>query len=173
MAQRSDPNKLKITTEDMWRSIVYEYIASNKRGKTNFYKLLQTKYKCDKTRALKMYDKFELEYDSLANEGKSEGIVSESKEAVICGIKSRTQYVLEIQKMLDDDVYIETVYDFKAGMPIDYKRALTPLERKALYERISKFEGMDAAAKIDHTSGGEKINQQTITLPNGAQINIS
>ena len=143
--------KQKITTDQMWKSLVFDYLSKEKRGKTNFYEHLRTKYKCEKSNALKKYDYYELEYDKLANNGKDAGVVDGAKEAVKIGIKSRTQFVLEIQKMLDDNETEETIWDFKNECEIRYMRKLTPLERKALYERISKFEGMDAPTKVAQT----------------------
>lgn len=65
------------------------------------------------------------------------------------GLKSKAEFVMEIQKMLDDDIYEESVLDLKTGRVTRFHRKLTPLERRALYERISKFEGMDAPARTD------------------------
>ena len=73
--------------------------------------------------------------------------VNEAKK----GLKQKAQYVREIQDLLDLDEYEEAVLDFKTGEVMRYKRKLTPLERKALYERIAKFEGMDAPSKQDIT----------------------
>lgn len=81
------------------------------------------------------------------------------------GLKSKLEFVLEIQKMLDDDIYEESVLDLKTGRVTRFHRKLTPLERKALYERISKFEGMDAPTKVAQTTvAGDDL--QPITLSN-------
>lgn len=91
-------------------------------------------------------------------------------EAAKNGLKSRLEYCREIQALLDNDVYEESVLDLKSGKVTRYHRKLTPLERKALYERISKFEGMDAPLKVADTTVDGKDKQQFIELPNGTKI---
>lgn len=91
-------------------------------------------------------------------------------EGAKMGLKSRLEYCLEIQKQLDDDMTEESVLDLKTGRVTRYMRKLYPLERKALYERISKFEGMDAPLKVADTTVDGKDKQQFIELPNGTKI---
>lgn len=75
--------------------------------------------------------------------------IAETVKAAESGLKSRLQYCLEIQKQLDEDTQEVAVPDIKTGKVMRYFRKLEPLERKALYERISKFEGMDAPTKTE------------------------
>lgn len=98
------------------------------------------------------------ETEEAAQKAISDTTINKTIEAAKKGLKSRLEYCMEIQKQLDDDIYEESVLDLKTGKVTRYHRKLTPLERKALYERISKFEGLDEPAKTDITTGGDKIN---------------
>ena len=91
------------------------------------------------------------ETQQAAQKAISKGTISKAVEEAKKGLKQKAQYVREIQDLLDLDEYEEAVLDFKTGEVMRYKRKLTPLERKALYERIAKFEGMDAPSKQDIT----------------------
>ncbi len=89
------------------------------------------------------------------------------------GLKSKSEYVKEIQDMLDADEYEESAFDFRTGTVTTYMRRLTPLERRALYERISKFEGMDAPLKLANTDSEGKDKEQVFyVLPDGSKIVI-
>lgn len=57
------------------------------------------------------------------------------------GVKTKTERVLEIQKMLDDDTYEETIYDFKSGRNVVFNRQMTPSERRGLYDLLAKMQG--------------------------------
>jgi hypothetical protein len=57
------------------------------------------------------------------------------------GVKSKIERVLEIQKMLDDDQYEETIYDFKTGQQVVFNRQMTPSERRGLYDLLAKMQG--------------------------------
>ncbi len=144
-----DSNKIKIGTNELWKSLVYDYLSSNKRGKTNFYELLRTNYKCQKAVCLEMYDKYEKEFDISINEGKDKGLAIASEEALKLGLKSKFAWVAQLQKELDENQVEESVLDLKTGKVIRYMRKMTPTERKGHMERISKFMGMDAAVKQD------------------------
>ena len=47
--------KQKISSEAQWKSLVYDYLTNGNRGKSNFYELLRTNYKCEKSNNL-MYN---------------------------------------------------------------------------------------------------------------------
>ena len=103
----------------------------------------------------------------------SDTTVSKAIEAAENGLKSKKQYVKEIQDLLDADEYEEATLDLRTKKVVRYKRKLTPLERKALYERISKFEGMDAPLKLANTdSDGKDKDQIFYILPDGSKIAI-
>lgn len=116
-------DKQRITTEEQWKSIVYKYLTNpkNTRSKTNFYELLRTKYACEKSRTLKMYTKFELEYDSNKNKGKDEAIAKKEQEDLQNGLISfeemlRKEY--EEIELLEKQVKGEVKFTFILGQSI-------------------------------------------------------
>ena len=116
-------DKQRITTEEQWKSIVYKYLTNpkNTRSKTNFYELLRTKYACEKSRTLKMYTKFELEYDSNKNKGKDEAIAKKEQEDLQKGLISfeemlRKEY--EEIELLEKQVKGEVKFTFILGQSI-------------------------------------------------------
>lgn len=146
-----DPNKVKIGSSELWKSLVYDYLSANKRGKSHFYEHLRTNYKCQKSVCLEMYDKYEKEFDISINGGKDKGLADANEEAVKLGLKSKFAWVAQLQKELDENIVIETIWDFKINKEINYTRTMTPTERKGHMERISKFMGMDAPTKVANT----------------------
>jgi hypothetical protein len=76
------------------------------------------------------------------------GVKNYEKE-IVSGIKTKMQRVAEIQSMLDLDEHEDTIYDFKVGKAVHFKRKLTPMERKGLYERLAKMQGDDAATQLN------------------------
>ena len=72
--------KQKISSEAQWKSLVYDYLTNGNRGKSNFYELLRTNYKCEKSNTLKQYDIYEAEYDLTLNKGKDDIILDSEKE---------------------------------------------------------------------------------------------
>lgn len=140
----------KITLSDtQLKSEIINLFINGNSGKTDLIGLLRTKFKFGRDRYFKIYDIALKEWTESHEKAQKELIGTKAVEGLKSGLKSRIEYCLEIQKMLDDNITTETIWDFKAGGPITYTRELTPLERKALYERISKFEGMDAASKSE------------------------
>ena len=116
-------DKQRITTEEQWKSIVYKYLTNpkNTRSKTNFYELLRTKYACEKSKTLKMYTKFELEYDSNKNKGKDEAIAKKEQEDLQNGLISfeemlRKEY--EEIELLEKQVKGEVKFTFILGQLI-------------------------------------------------------
>lgn len=106
---------------------------------------------------------------------------NEEKEAIRQATMS-VEYAEAVKEAIISDVEIEAilcklvtgnmeVLDMIQGVPT--LRGITPTEIIQAAKTLYTKRGSNAAAKIDHTTLGEKINQQTITLPNGAQINIS
>lgn len=165
-----DANKIKIGTSELWKSLVYDYLSSHKRGKTNFYELLRTNYKCQKTVCLEMYDKYEKEFDSSINEGKDKGLVDASEEALKLALKSKFAWVAILQKELDDNQVEESVLDLKTGKVIRYMRKMTPTERKGHMERISKFMGYDSPTKVASTDPEGKPIKQVLPVSAVDQI---
>jgi hypothetical protein len=123
-------------------------------SKTNLYELLRTKYKLEKQRCLKAYDVAIKEWQETKEKAINEQIHANQTDALKSGLKSRIEWVLEIQKELDENRHEESVLDLKTGKVTRYYRALTPTERKNYIERIAKFEGMDAPTKQETSITG-------------------
>lgn len=81
--------KQKISSEAQWKSLVYDYLSNGNRGKSNFYELLRTSYKCEKSNTLKQYDKYESEYDLTLNKGKDDIILDAEKERLKSSILTK------------------------------------------------------------------------------------
>lgn len=81
--------KQKISSEAQWKSLVYDYLTNGNRGKSNFYELLRTNYKCGKSNTLKQYDIYEAEYDLTLNKGKDDIILESEKERLKSAILTK------------------------------------------------------------------------------------
>ena len=81
--------KQKISSEAQWKSLVYDYLTNGNRGKSNFYELLRTNYKCEKSNTLKQYDIYEAEYDLNINKGKDDIILDSEKERLKSAILTK------------------------------------------------------------------------------------
>ena len=81
--------KQKISSEAQWKSLVYDYLTNGNRGKSNFYELLRTNYKCEKSNTLKQYDIYEAEYDLNLNKGKDDIILDSEKERLKSAILTK------------------------------------------------------------------------------------
>lgn len=123
-------------------------------GKGTTFELMLTKVNCSRPTFAKYWKEANELHKVTQNEAQTaikEQTIAMAVEGAKMGLKSRLEYCLEIQKQLDDDITEESVLDIKTGKVTRYHRKLYPLERKALYERISKFEGMDAPTKLAST----------------------
>lgn len=89
--------KQKISSEAQWKSLVYDYLSNGNRGKSNFYELLRTNYKCEKSNTLKQYDIYEAEYDLTLNKGKDDIILESEKERLKSALLTKHQRLLMAQ----------------------------------------------------------------------------
>ncbi len=139
------PNKDNIITailEELTKNTTFEVCFELILTKFNLSRPTFAKY-------WKMANERHSETQNEAQQAIKDITIATAVEEAKKGLKSKAEFVLEIQKMLDDDIYEESVLDLKTGRVTRFHRKLTPLERRALYERISKFEGMDAPARTD------------------------
>ena len=90
--------KQKISTEAQWKSLVYDYLSSGNRGKSNFYELLRTSYKCEKSNTLKQYDIYEAEYDLNLNKDKDDIILDAEKERLKKAILTKDEALILLTK---------------------------------------------------------------------------
>ncbi len=73
--------------------------------------------------------------------------VKDTLDAIKEGLKSKHDWVRQLQKELDADMVEETIWDYKKGQTETYMRKMTPNERKGHVERISKMMGYEASIK--------------------------
>jgi len=133
------------------RDELIKLFESGMTAKSNSYELLRTKFKIEKQRCLKMFDSTLLEWQNLKDKATNEQIQENAKELLKSGLKSKIDWILELQKELEENRVEESALDFKTGKVIRYYRTMTPTERKGYIERIAKFQGMDAPSKVAQT----------------------
>src|SRR5436190_23930619 len=71
------------------------------KGKTNFYELLRTDFKIEKSRCLKFYDIMALEASKGAIEAQRGANILAAKEAAQNGLKSKAERVMILQSEVD------------------------------------------------------------------------
>lgn len=152
--------KQKISTEEQWKSLVYDYLNKGFRGKSNFYELLRTSHFCEKQKTLRQYDKYESEYDLNLNKGKDEGILDAEKERLKMDILTK----FERMKIASD---IGRGKAWKVGDDVIKPNANDRL--KAL-DYLSKVDGDYAATKLETELTITERPQ--IKLPDGTIIEI-
>lgn len=106
------------------------------------------------------------DYRIKVNKETDEASIATEVDAVIKALKSKFQWVAELQKELDENRVEESVLDLKTGKVIRFFRTMTPTERKGYMERISKFMGMDAPIKSADTNpdgSAKEAPKQTFT----------
>lgn len=130
--------KQKISSEAQWKSLVYDYLTNGNRGKSNFYELLRTSYKCEKSNTLKQYDIYEAEYDLNLNKGKDDIILDSEKER----LKSAILTKLERMEIASN---IAKGKAWKSGDVIIVPNAS---DRMKACDYLSKIDGDYAPAKI-------------------------
>ena len=136
--------KQKISSEAQWKSLVYDYLTNGNRGKSNFYELLRTKYKCEKSNTLKQYDIYEAEYDLNLNKGKDDIILESEKERLKMAILTRH----ERMKIASD------IGKGKAWKVGDEILIPTSSDRLRALDYLSKVEGDYAPIKSETTLNG-------------------
>jgi len=133
--------KQKISSEAQWKSLVYDYLTNGNRGKSNFYELLRTNYKCEKSNTLKQYDIYEAEYDLTLNKGKDDIILDSEKERLKSAILTKHERLMIAQgiaqgkaRKIGDTVMIPSdgdrirALDFIAKVEGDYTASKTEIE---------------------------------------------
>lgn len=131
--------KQKISTEEQWKSLVYDYLSKGLRGKSNFYELLRTSHFCEKSKTLKQYDIYESEYDLNLNKGKDDIILDTEKERLKLAILTK----LERMKIASD---LGRGKAWKVG---DEVMIPTANDRLKALDYLSKVDGDYAAIKLD------------------------
>ena len=141
--------KQKISSEAQWKSLVYDYLTNGNRGKSNFYELLRTNYKCEKSNTLKQYDIYEAEYDLNLNKGKDDIILESEKER----LKSAILTKLERMEIASN---IAKGKAWKSGNVMIVPNAS---DRMKACDYLSKIDGDYAPSKTDVT-----VNENKVTI---------
>ena len=141
--------KQKISSEAQWKSLVYDYLTNGNRGKSNFYELLRTNYKCEKSNTLKQYDIYEAEYDLTLNKGKDDIILESEKER----LKSAILTKLERMEIASN---IAKGKAWKSGNVMIVPNAS---DRMKACDYLSKIDGDYAPSKTDVT-----VNENKVTI---------
>jgi hypothetical protein len=152
--------KQKISSEAQWKSLVYDYLSNGNRGKSNFYELLRTNYKCEKSNTLKQYDIYESGYDLNLNKGKDDIILEMEKERLKSAILTKFQR-MEIASN------IALGKSWKSGGVLVVP---TAGDRTRALDYLSKIDGDYAPTKVENEV---VISEKTIAkLPDGTELEI-
>lgn len=157
--------KKRITEEEFKSFLFKELMKGNQNAhlKTNFYKLLQTKFAIDKTRALKMHDKYYSEWSNLKHQTENEVLIEHTEKSIKNGLKTKNERLLIYQKQInaiESELENGTTKESKiiGGKLKEIVRDLMPIEKssmrktlKDLQAEISKIEGDYAPAKSEVT----------------------
>ena len=141
--------KQKISSEAQWKSLVYDYLTNGNRGKSNFYELLRTKYKCEKSNTLKQYDIYEAEYDLNLNKGKDDIILDSEKERLKSAILTKFERMEIASNIAKGKAW-------KSGNVMIVPNAS---DRMKACDYLSKIDGDYAQNKTDVT-----VNENKVTI---------
>ena len=141
--------KQKISSEAQWKSLVYDYLTNGNRGKSNFYELLRTNYKCEKSNTLKQYDIYEAEYDLNLNKGKDDIILDSEKERLKSAILTKFERMEIASNIAKGKAW-------KSGNVMIVPNAS---DRMKACDYLSKIDGDYAPSKTDVT-----VNENKVTI---------
>ena len=139
--------KQKISSEAQWKSLVYDYLTNGNRGKSNFYELLRTNYKCEKSNTLKQYDIYEAEYDLTLNKGKDDIILESEKERLKSAILTKFERMEIASNIAKGKAW-------KSGNVMIVPNAS---DRMKACDYLSKIDGDYAPSKTDVTVTENKV----------------
>ena len=139
--------KQKISSEAQWKSLVYDYLTNGNRGKSNFYELLRTSYKCEKQNTLKQYDIYEIEYDLALNKGKDDIILESEKERLKSAILTKFERMEIASNIAKGKAW-------KSGNVMIVPNAS---DRMKACDYLSKIDGDYAPSKTDVTVTENKV----------------
>jgi len=146
--------KQKISSEAQWKSLVYDYLTNGNRGKSNFYELLRTNYKCEKSNTLKKYDVYEVEYDLNLNKGKDDIILETEKERLKSAILTKFERMEIASNIAKGKAW-------KSGNVMVVPNAS---DRMKACDYLSKIDGDYAPTKVAETDsdGNDKLNIEDV-----------
>lgn len=152
-------NKIRKTISDaQLKDELIKLFEAGQTGKTDLYGLLRTKIKLGRGRYFKTYDETLLQWQQQREKAQSEQVRANASEQLKSGLKSKTDRLLELQKMLEDDYTTEiSMFDIKSGKLLKGKRKLTPGELIAVNAEISKMNGDYSPKKMEHIGSSISI----------------
>jgi len=160
-------------------NIITDILIELAKGTTfnNCFKVILSKFKLSEPTFATYWKDANSRYVTTqikAQQAISDDSISQNVEAAKSGLKSKFEWVAELQKELDENRVEESVLDLKTGKVIRFFRTMTPTERKGHMERISKFMGMDAPTKIADTdeNGKSKESPLEMLIKKGGSVTI-
>lgn len=149
----------KTISDAQLKNELIKLFESGNTDKGKCREVLGSKYKLQVQRYYKAFNNALSEWQEITDKVTTDQVQANQSEALKSGLKSKFQWVAELQKELDENRVEESVLDLKTGKVIRFFRTMTPTERKGHMERISKFMGMDAPIKSANTDeNGNLVN---------------
>jgi hypothetical protein len=149
----------KTISDAQLKNELIKLFESGNTDKGKCREVLGSKYKLQVQRYYKAFNNALSEWQEITDKVTTDQVQANQSEALKSGLKSKFQWVAELQKELDENRVEESVLDLKTGEVIRFFRTMTPTERKGHMERISKFMGMDAPIKSANTDeNGNLVN---------------
>ena len=135
-------------------------------SKTNFFKLLRTKYSIHKGRALELHDRFYSEWANMRDKGLANGIVRAAEKEAQMGLKSKLERQIHLQKQIDDiqsDIDRGIIEDYIiVGGKLQVVNKIMNAETKAYLRKIMK-ELTAELNKMDGSYAPVKVNTEVKT----------
>jgi len=147
----------KTISDAQLKNELIKLFESGNTDKGKCREVLGSKYKLQVQRYYKAFNNALSEWQEITDKVTTEQVQANQSEALKSGLKSKFQWVAELQKELDENRVEESVLDLKTGKVIRFFRTMTPTERKGHMERISKFMGMDAPTKTANVGDDGKV----------------
>jgi len=147
----------KTISDAQLKNELIKLFESGNTDKGKCREVLGSKYKLQVQRYYKAFNNALSEWQEITDKVTTEQVQANQSEALKSGLKSKFQWVAELQKELDENRVEESVLDLKTGKVIRFFRTMTPTERKGHMERISKFMGMDAPTKTANVDEDGKV----------------
>jgi hypothetical protein len=135
----------KRLSDELFKKLLFEELNSgNEKAhlKTNFFQLVQTKYSCDKTRALKLHDLYYPEWVNLQDKANNEATIKGAEKIAKKHNITRDKLVEELNEIKE-----------LAKVPDNFGKINASAVIKAI-EVQAKLLGLNEAEKVENTIKG-------------------
>lgn len=150
-------------SDDELRLLMLDLLDQGERGCTNFYEILRTKIKIERSRCIKMYAVVEQEYIKLKDDVIHEQRVASFMEAAKNGLKSDLELEIILCQYACQNVDVEEWIDGKMVL-----RGISPSESISAIAQLFKKRGSYAPVKVNNNISGSIEASCTISiLPKG------